>query len=343
MSKRALLLLCAGAIILFTVLLLRSRLSEPPVAVAPAEPAAARIVVARRDLAVGSFVQGSQDLDWGVPPGPKAQVIANPLPPDQQPPVAENAEAGSAVPADAPGETYLYEGSVKLTDFNGAIVRRALRAGDPVPQFALMKSGEGGFMAAVLEPGMRAVSISVNPTSGNAGFISPGDRVDLIVTHRVKEPQENNAAATEEFVASETFVRNARVIAVDQMTENPENKAILAKTITVEVTPRNAEAVAVAADLGKISLSLRSLASPDSKLAESETPAERKEAPPAEEPSASGPAAVAAPADAAVSGANYTRDSDISALLVNRKAAAGARVRIVHGDRSENVDFQDKK
>jgi pilus assembly protein CpaB len=331
-----LLLLFAGGIILFTIMLLRSRLTEQPVA-APAPAASVRIVIAKRDLAVGSFVQGNQDLDWGSPPEPAAQVITNPLP---EQPQAENPDAPDATAAQstnaAPREAYLYEGSVKLTDFNGAIVRRALHAGDPVPQFAIMKSGEGGFMSAVLEPGMRAVSIGVNPTSGNGGFVSPGDRVDLIVTHRVKAPQEPNAPAADEFVVSETFVRNSRVVAVDQMTENPENKAILAKTITVEVSPRNAEAIAVAADLGKISISLRSLSSPDGKVADTNQPAEGAEKEVAKEVVIDGLHSEQA--------SGYTRDSDISELLLNHKPTGGSRVHVVRGDKSENMDFnQDKK
>ena len=342
MSRRALLLLLAGGIIIFTIVLLRSRLNDVPVvpAATTAPAPASRIVVAKRDLVVGSFIQGLQDLDWG--PAPDASV---PTPVAQQQPQgdANNPDAPQAAtpqPVSISHENYLYEGAVKLTDFNGAVVRRALHAGDPVPQFAIMKSGEGGFMSAVLEPGMRAVSIGVNPTSGNAGFVSPGDRIDLIVTHRIKAPQLNNASATDEFVVSETFVRNARVVAVDQMIDNPENKAILAKTITVEVSPRNAEAISVAADLGKISIALRSLSTPDSKLsdkssdssAHSEASDKDKEAP----KDANG--------EASHVEQGYTRDSDISELLSNHKSAIGTRVHVLHGDKSENIDFdQDKK
>lgn len=330
MSRRALLLLFAGGIILFTIMLLRSRLTEPPAAAPTPVAQVSRIVIAKRDLAVGSFVQGAQDLDWGNPPENLPPVVANPQPEPQNENPDDPSQPVTSVMSGAPRESYLYEGAVKLTDFNGAIVRRALRAGDPVPQFAIMKSGEGGFMSAVLEPGMRAVSIGVNPTSGNAGFISPGDRIDLIVTHRVKEQQEANASTVEEFVVSETFVRNTRVIAVDQMTDNPENKAILAKTITVEVSPRNAEAIAVAADLGKISISLRSLTSPDEKI-------EDKTASAAEGKEQSKEVVIEPLNEEHKTG--YTRDSDISELLVKNKMATGRRVQVMRGDKVENVDF----
>ena len=105
-------------------------------------------VVAKRDLAIGTFVQGPQDLDWGPVP-------AETTPPPPPPPAnADNAAPENTAPAETPPtkETYLHEGAVRLTDFNGAVVRRSLHAGDPVPQNALMKSGEGGFMSAVLNP-----------------------------------------------------------------------------------------------------------------------------------------------------------------------------------------------
>src|SRR5690606_24529682 len=131
----------------------------------------------------------------------------------------------------------------------------------------------GGFLSAVLEPGTRAVSIAVNPTSGNAGFISPGDRVDLIITRRVRGSQ--NDGASNESVISETFVRDVRVVAVDQMLNNPENVAILAKTVTVEVTPKVAEKINIAAEMGRISIALRSIVPP--------SPEQEAQTPPAEE------------------------------------------------------------
>src|SRR5262249_21137290 len=141
-------------------------------------------------------------------------------------------------------------------------------AGEPITVSALIKPGAGGFLSAVLEPGKRAVSIAVSATSGTAGFIFPGDRVDMIVTHRlkVKEISSNsNQQDSTESVVSETFVEDVRGGAGDQMLDNPKNKAIPAKTVTLEVSPEQAEKVNVAVELGKISLALRSLASDPSK------------------------------------------------------------------------------
>jgi len=310
MSGRTVLLLVAGIIAAFTAISVRNRLSQSP---APEAVQTSHIIVAKHDLSPGSFVQGAQDLDWGAIPASEPSVVAG----------------DNSKPEDnPPKENYLHEGAVKLSDFNGAVVRRQLRAGEPVPQSALMKSGEGGFMSAVLNPGMRAVSIAVNATSGNAGFISPGDHVDLIVTHRVKT--QSNGPVSEESVVSETFVHDVRVVAVDQMLDNPENKAILAKTVTVEVTPRQAEQVSVAAEMGKIAVTLRSLAG----------------APPPK-PVAKGnpddPAHVLADlygetAREPVNDNNYTRDSDLSELL-GHKSTVAPRVQVIRGDQIQNMEF----
>lgn len=272
MSRRAILLLIAGIIAAFTAISVKNRLSQAPVK-APA-PVVSHIVIAKHDLSPGNFIQAG-DLDWGAAPK---------LP----------AGKGAA-------EHYLYEGAVQLADFNGAVVRRAVHANDPVPVDALMKSGEGSFLSAVLDPGMRAVSIAVNATSGNAGFVSPGDHVDLIVTHRIKT---DGGMGGSESVVSETFAHDVRVVAIDQQLDNPENKATIAKTITVEVTPRQAEEVAVASMMGTISVALRSLA---------ETPKTK----------------------AAHAGQGYTSGADIMQL----KSAIVPHVQVIRGDKSETVEF----
>ena len=294
-SGRTLLFTIAAVIAAFTAISVRSRLSQAPV-----EPVAVanHIIVAKHDISAGSFV-GAQDLDWGNAP------------------VEENANPNN------PSEPLLHEGAVKLTDFNGAVVRRPVHAGEPVPASALMKSGEGGFMSAVLNPGMRAVSISVTAASGNAGFISPGDHVDLILTRRIKPIQGKDQPDTQEHTVGRIFIRNIRVIAVDQMLDNPENKAILAKTVTVEVSDSQAEEVAVAEEAGKISLALRSLPNqPDMpKTADS---------PIADLYGAQAVAAHTAPAT------GYTRDSDLGSLPQN---GGSVTVRVIRGDQVQNLEF----
>jgi pilus assembly protein CpaB len=303
MSRRTLLLLIAGVIAAFTAISVRNRLSQTPVVEAPVQTT--RIVVAKRDLPPGSFIQGTADLDWG--PGPDATAPVDPNNPDA-----------------TPAAEVMREGTVSLADFNGAVVRHQLRAGEAVPASALMKSGEGGFMSAVLNAGMRAVSIAVTVTSGNAGFVSPGDHVDLIVTHRVKTRNSDNTS--DESVVSETFVHGVRVVAVDQMLDNPENKAILAKTVTVEVTPRQAEQIAVATEMGKISIALRSLMAGEKK----------PELVPVDDSKPAGAATdlygnVVTDAPAS----DYTSDNDISRI----RSAVIPRVQVIRGEKTEMLEF----
>jgi pilus assembly protein CpaB len=104
----------------------------------------------------------------------------------------------------------------------------------------------------VLYPGKRAISVGVDVVSANAGFIFPGDKVDLLLTHSI-----DNADGKKSF-ATETFIEDVRVLAIDQQVNNPEKKALVPKTVTLEVTPKQAEKILVAQELGKISLILRS-------------------------------------------------------------------------------------
>ena len=127
-------------------------------------------------------------------------------------------------------------------------------AGEPVTLRKLVGPGERGFLAAALAPGMRAVTVPVNQTTGIAGFIFPGDRVDMLLTHLVVD------ARGSERQASETVLYNVRVLAVDRDTNNIENAPKVASTVTLEVTPKIAEVISVLRKLGDLSLSLRSLA-----------------------------------------------------------------------------------
>ena len=246
MSKRTLLLLVAAFIAAFTAILVKHRLSEaPPVQTAQK----ARVLIARQDLSPGSFAQAA-DLSWG----PAPDVAPPPGIAGQETDLSKNV---------APQTAYIYEGTAKLEDFNGAVVREQVHAGDPIPASALMKAGAGGLLSAVLNPGMRAVSIGVTPNSDDApfvsGFVLPGDHVDLIVTREFNRTLNNGREQeSRKIVFSKIFVQNVRVLAVDQSLDNPDNKAIVAKTVTVEVTPTQAQEIAVASELGKISISLRS-------------------------------------------------------------------------------------
>ncbi|WP_106639615.1 Flp pilus assembly protein CpaB [Allosphingosinicella vermicomposti] len=141
----------------------------------------------------------------------------------------------------------------------GTVVRNEITAGQPITQGSLVKPGERGFLAAALGPGMRAITVGVSPTSGVAGFVFPGDRVDIVLTQEVEGGGEGEALKV-----AETVLRNVRVLAVDQsltaQDESGNNVAKTVSTVTLEATPQMAEKVAVAQKIGELSLSLRSIA-----------------------------------------------------------------------------------
>src|SRR3954463_5259230 len=101
----------------------------------------------------------------------------------------------------------------------GTVVRNEITAGQPFTQGSLVKPGERGFLAAALGPGMRAVTVSVSTTSGVAGFVFPGDRVDIVLTQQVEGGGDGTPLP-----GSETILRNVRVLATDQrMSAQDEN------------------------------------------------------------------------------------------------------------------------
>lgn len=138
----------------------------------------------------------------------------------------------------------------------GAMVRRSLAPGDVIENGDVMRPGDHGFLAAVLEPGMRAVTIAVDNTTGLAGLIWPGDRVDVILTETLNGPD----LPAGRRVAAETVLADARVIAIDQqiMQGAMSRPGIPAKTVTLEVTEDQAERISVAMRLGRLSLAVRS-------------------------------------------------------------------------------------
>ena len=182
--------------------------------------------------------------------------------------------AGTIVTADAlvyqqwPEElvqdAYFIEGESDMEQLIGTVVRHPITAGEPVTQGSLVSPGDRGFLAAALGPGMRAVTVPVSARTGVAGFIFPGDRVDLVLTQTVK-------GEGRDLKAAETVLRNLRVLATDQSTEqttDEDGKTIVRafRTVTLEVTPKIAEKISVAQTVGTLSLVLRSLADNQAEL-----------------------------------------------------------------------------
>ena len=198
-----------------------------------------------------------------VPVGPKVLVAKKALP------------VGTIIDADSfafqpwPKElmqgAYYVEGQPDAKTLAGTVVRYAIAAGQPVTRGSLVGPQDRGFLAAALGPGMRAVTVPVNTTTGVAGFVFPGDHVDLVLTQQVQGGGDGAPLKV-----SETIVRNVRVLATDQrFTDKDEDGKTAIKTfsnVTFEVTPKIAEKIAVAQSLGQLSLSLRSLADNSAEL-----------------------------------------------------------------------------
>lgn len=140
------------------------------------------------------------------------------------------------------------------TKLSGAIARASFIAGEPIKEQKLIKTSEGGVMAAILPAGMRAISTPIREETSAGGFILPNDRVDVILSHKVR-------VGNKEEPVSEAVLRNVRVLAIGQTLEQQGNeKVATGKTATLELTPRQTETLALAQSIGEISLSLRSLA-----------------------------------------------------------------------------------
>lgn len=204
-----------------------------PAAAAPAPPLARiAVVIAAHPLSAGSLLK-AEDL--------AVQEVA----PGQQ-------------PADA-----LVDSEAARAELRGAMLRRPLSTGELLRADDVLRPRDRGFLAAVLVRGQRAVSVGVDAVTGAAGLIWPGDRIDLILTQNFEEQDVPPARR----VVGETVLSDLRVIAVDQaLTQGADGSTTtegrLARTVTLEVTPDQAEKVAVAARLGRLSLAVRAMAPP---------------------------------------------------------------------------------
>lgn len=273
----------------------------------PVNVAATMVLVAKKAMPAGSFVKPDL-LEWK--PWPEEGVIEGYI--VQKNDGSENEERADG--ADDPRAT-----------LEGAVVRNELAAGQPLTADRVVHPGERGFLAAVLEPGYRAVSVPVNATTGIAGFIFPGDWVDVLLTMRVKSDDENGKAKTRYF--SQTLLSGIRVLAIDQTVENVDGKPAPAKTATFQVSPKQAEKVAIALTMGELSLSLRSLASDDAE--------------PPHDPAKARSAAL--PLTPNPKPHSYTLDMDVYHMLGDPRLFGGAKSRtqvfVLRGDKAETAKF----
>ena len=205
-------------------------------AAAPAVPVGPKVMVAKKALPVGTIID-AESLGWQ--PWPK-ELMQRAYYTEGQP--------------DADAQKLL-----------GTVVRYQVTAGQPVTRGALVGPKDRGFLAAALGPGMRAVTVPVNSSTGVAGFVFPGDHVDMVLTQTVQGGGDGPPLKV-----SETIVRNLRVLATDQRIDSKgddgKTEVKTFSNVTIEVTPRIAEKISVAQSLGTLSLSLRSIADNTSEL-----------------------------------------------------------------------------
>ena len=186
------------------------------------------VLIAKNDIAMGTAV-AAQDMQWQAWP-------------------ASTTSGTFITKKDRPNA---------IQELAGAISRAPFTAGEPIREAKLIKAnGAAGYMAAILPSGMRAVSTEISPETGAGGFILPNDRVDVILTRRPKDADRNSPNET----TSETILANVRVLAIDQTVEEKNGqRVVVGKTATLELTPRQAETLALSRQLGTLSLALRSL------------------------------------------------------------------------------------
>ena len=147
-----------------------------------------------------------------------------------------------------------------------AMARSGLVAGEPILKKKLILPEQGGFMAAILPKGMRAVSFKISADTGAGGFILPNDRVDVLLTRKIQSS--NGSSGSETVHVTETVLTNVRMLAIDQtFRENEQGEqVVVGKTATVELRPEQTEVLELADSMGSLSLTLRSIAENSGKL-----------------------------------------------------------------------------
>jgi pilus assembly protein CpaB len=227
-----------------------------PVAVAaPVEKPMAKVLVAKRDLPIGTRITET-DLHWQPWPADAvnpAFITDGSVAMPQQ--AAVQGAPGAVVKAagetaEAARKSLLNEVDAPIAALAGSIVKEPIFVNEPITDRKLVRAGDSGYMAIVLQPGMRALAIGVSVESGAGGFILPGDRVDIIQTQNAEGRQ-----------STHTVMTNVRVLAIDQKTEpDKDAQTVVGAVATLEVTPADAEFIALAKAQGELTLALRSYA-----------------------------------------------------------------------------------
>ncbi|MDP3738238.1 MAG: Flp pilus assembly protein CpaB [Hyphomonadaceae bacterium] len=133
------------------------------------------------------------------------------------------------------------------------IALRPMTAGEPYLKSKVSGFGERPILSRKLAEGMRAFTVRINDVSGVGGFILPGDRVDILLTRQLNNSGRDN-------LATDVILQNVSVLGIDQLSNENTEAPVLGKSATFEVTPEQAQKLALAAQVGTLSLSLRNYA-----------------------------------------------------------------------------------
>ena len=148
-----------------------------------------------------------------------------------------------------------------ISEIDGAIVRAPILEGEPISETKLVMAGESGVMAALLKPGMRAVTTRISVDTAAGGFIQPGDRVDIILTQSIQRERTSNTQAQQRVYVSDTIFENVHVLAIDQTfaTSIEGGATVIGSTATFEMSQVDAELLQESVSKGDLSLTLRGM------------------------------------------------------------------------------------
>ena len=192
------------------------------------------------NIDVGNVVVAVNDLPFGTHLGrDQLTVVAWPL---------------SSMPADAfHSVEEVFAGSQGFD----RIVLKPVDKGEPVLKSRISGFGAKATLSRQVPAGMRAVSIRVDDVSGVAGFILPGDRVDVMLTHRLQ------GASPDASLVTDIILQNVQILGIDQLSDQDREKPVVARTATVAVTPEDAQKLALAQQAGTLGLALRNTSAVD--------------------------------------------------------------------------------
>jgi pilus assembly protein CpaB len=163
-------------------------------------------------------------------------------------PVGTKLEAAHLKVVPLPEEAIAEGNLTSLNQAIGRVATQPLYSGEILLEKRLTLHQGGSPLAAVIENGKRALTVRVNDVIGVAGFLLPGNRVDVVSTKR--------GSANRDTV-SKTIVENLKVLAVDQTVSSDKNDPVIVRAVTLEVTPKQAERIVKATEEGKVQLTLR--------------------------------------------------------------------------------------